>query len=156
MNNDIDKQEKLDATFINIATELANLSKCVSHHVGCVIVKDGRIVSTGYNGTPSGYIECHQVHETCKDGHREWSAQYEIHAEMNAILFAARNGVSVQGSTLYSTLQPCWQCSKNIIQSGVKTIIYKEKYGRLLEQQEEINNFLQSNQVVIKQLRKPV
>ena len=86
-----------DEIFLNIAKEIAKGSKCVSIHVGCVIEKNNRILSTGYNGTPSGYMNCHDhwkgeyTHE-----HHEWSIKYEIHAEMNALLWAARNGISVE------------------------------------------------------------
>ncbi|MBT5323050.1 MAG: dCMP deaminase, partial [Campylobacteraceae bacterium] len=86
-----------DRNFINIAKELATASKCVSKQVGAVIVKDGRILSTGYNGTPPGHTNCcdHWNGKYTKD-HHEWSKTYEIHAEMNAIIWAAREGISIE------------------------------------------------------------
>ena len=93
-----------DTNFINIAKELATASKCVSKQVGAVIVKDGRILSTGYNGTPAGFINCcdHWNNEYTAE-HHEWSKTYEIHAEMNAIIWAAREGISIEGATIYVT-----------------------------------------------------
>lgn len=143
--------DKHNRVFLQIASSLGSLSKCVSKQVGCVIVRDGRIVSTGYNGTPMGYTNCHDVHKHAGDVHSEWSLKYEIHAEMNALLFAAKNGVSVEGGILYCTLQPCWQCSKNIVQSGIKNIMFRDRYERI-DDYDEICRFLTENQVVIKQV----
>jgi dCMP deaminase len=118
-----------DKNFMKIAEEIANASNCVSRHVGAVIVKDGRVISTGYNGTPKGYMNCseHWNNEYTKD-HHEWSLLHEIHAEMNAIIWAARTGISIEGSTLYCTTEPCSECSKNLIASGVTRIVWKDKY----------------------------
>ncbi|MCD5382625.1 deaminase [Candidatus Gracilibacteria bacterium] len=121
-----------DKNFLKIAQEISTGSKCVSKQVGAVIVKDNRILSTGYNGTPSGYINCcdYWKGEYTKD-HHDWSLKYEIHAEMNAILWAARNGVEIEGSTIYCTLEPCFQCTKNILASGIKKIVYSKKYDKM-------------------------
>jgi len=118
-----------DKNFINIAEEISQASKCISKQVGCVIVKEGRILSTGYNGTPKGFTNCntHWNNEYTKD-HHEWSKTYEIHAEMNAIIWAARQGISIEDSTLYCTFEPCSECSKNIIAAGIKRIVFKHKY----------------------------
>ncbi|MDD2871014.1 MAG: deaminase [Candidatus Gracilibacteria bacterium] len=118
-----------DINFINIAYEIATGSKCVSKHTGAVIVKENRILSTGYNGTPAGYINCDEYWkgEYTKD-HHDWSYKYEIHAEMNALIWAARNGIKIEGATLYSTYQPCFDCTRAIIAAGIKKIVYKEKY----------------------------
>lgn len=118
-----------DRSFINIAKEIALASNCVSRKVGAVIVNDGRIISTGYNGTPKGYVNCsqHWNGEYTKD-HHEWSLLHEIHAEMNAIIWAARKGISIEGATLYCTTEPCSECSKNLTASGIKRIVYVENY----------------------------
>lgn len=140
-----------DKNFIKIATELATASKCVSKQVGAVIVKDGRILSTGYNGTPSGFINCneHWKGEYTSE-HHEWSKTYEIHAEMNAIIWAARKGISIEGATIYVTLEPCSECSKNLIASGIKRIVFAKEYEHTHSQ--TITAFLKSNGVTIEKL----
>jgi len=140
-----------DRSFINIAKEIAKASKCVSKQVGAVIVKDGRILSTGYNGTPTGYINCSEYwkNEYTKD-HHEWSKTYEIHAEMNAIIWAARKGIAIEGGTIYVTLEPCSQCSKNLIASGIKRIVYEKSYEYTNSQ--IISKFLKDNGVIIEQI----
>ena len=110
-----------DRSFINIAKEIAKASKCVSKQVGAVIVKDGRILSTGYNGTPAGYKNCteHWNGEYTKD-HHEWSKTYEIHAEMNAIIWAARKGISIEGATIYVTLEAYEHTNSEVISKFIK------------------------------------
>lgn len=134
-----------DKVFLNIAEEIASASKCVSKKVGSVIVKDGRILSSGYNGTPSGYPNCSDHwNGQWTENHHEWSKEYEIHAEMNAIIWAARKGISIEGATIYATLQPCSQCTKNIIASGITKIVYRKSYehnnSKILEQFIKDNN----------------
>lgn len=140
-----------DTNFIKIATELATASKCVSKQVGAVIVKDGRILSTGYNGTPAGFTNCndHWKGEYTSD-HHEWSKTYEIHAEMNAIIWAARKGISIEGATIYVTLEPCSECSKNLIASGIKRIVYAKEYEHT--HSSTISKFLEDNGVRIEKL----
>lgn len=141
-----------DKSFINIAKEIAKASKCVSKQVGAVIVKDGRILSTGYNGTPPGYQNCcdYWNGEYTKD-HHEWSKKYEIHAEMNAIIWAARNGIQIEGSTIYSTYEPCSECSKNIIASGIKEIVYLKEYEHL--NKEEIDKLISDCGIIKRQIK---
>lgn len=140
-----------DKNFINIAKEISSASKCVSKKVGAVIVKEGRILSTGYNGTPAGYTNCseHWDNEYTSE-HHEWSKTYEIHAEMNAIIWAARKGISIEDATIYVTLEPCADCSKNIIASGIKRIVYEKAYEH--NHSEIISKFIKDNGVVIEQL----
>ena len=140
-----------DKNFLNIAKELSFASKCVSKQVGAVIVKDGRILSTGYNGTPAGYINCseHWKDEYTKD-HHDWSKTYEIHAEMNAIIWAARKGISIEGATIYVTLEPCSECSKNLIASGIKRIVYEKSYEHT--NSSVVSKFLKDNGVKIEQI----
>jgi dCMP deaminase len=117
------KQQKLDKTFINIAKEVGTLSHCTRSKVGAVLVKDGNVISFGYNGTPAGMDNGCEENNVTKDE--------VIHAEMNAILKAAKSGNSVEGSTLYLTLSPCKECSKLILQSGVKKVVYLNTYRNL-------------------------
>jgi len=140
-----------DQNFINIAKEIASASKCVSKQVGAVIVKNGRILSTGYNGTPPGYANCSDYWDGkyTKD-HHEWSKTYEIHAEMNAIIWAAREGISIDGATIYVTLEPCSDCSKNLIASGIKRIVYDKSYEHT--NSDVVTKFIQDNNVIIEKL----
>ena len=141
-----------DKNFINIALELATASKCVSKQVGAVIVKDGRILSTGYNGTPAGFMNCNEYWKgKYTSQHHEWSKTYEIHAEMNAIIWAARKGISIEGASIFVTLEPCSECSKNLIASGIKRIVYAKSYEHT--HSDTISKFLEDNGVSIEQLR---
>ena len=117
------KQLKLDEVFINIAKEIGTLSHCTRSKVGAVLVKDGNVISFGYNGTPAGMDNGCEENNVTKDE--------VIHAEMNAILKAAKSGNAVDGSTLYLSLSPCQNCCKLIIQSGIKRVVYLEGYRDL-------------------------
>lgn len=133
-----------DFVFMQIARTLSGLSKCVSKKVGCVIVKDRRMICAGYNGTPSGHVNCNHVFDPDNFNrikHHDFSERFEIHAEMNAINFAAKEGISVKGTTLYTTLQPCTQCVKNLIQTGIKKIVFSDVYD-LSGWDDEIVDFL--------------
>lgn len=112
----------LDITYLKMAIEWSKLSYCVRRKVGSLIVKNGMIISDGYNGTPSKYISniCEDENNTTK-----W---YTLHSEANAILKCAKYGGSCDGATLYTTLSPCKECCKLIIQSGIKRVVYIEKY----------------------------
>ena len=118
-----------DKNFINIAYEISSWSNCVSRQTGAVIVRDNRILSTWYNWTPAWYINCKDYWkwEYTKD-HHDWSYKYEIHAEMNALIWAAKNWIKIDGSVLYSTYQPCFDCTRAAIAAWIKKIVYKEKY----------------------------
>ena len=111
---------KWDKFFIDTVINVAKLSTCYKYQVGCLIVKDKRIISIGYNGTPSGW-------EHCVDK-RDLHSKYEIHAEMNAIGFAVRNGISTTGSEMYLTHLPCFSCAKLIVASGITKVIYIDDY----------------------------
>lgn len=116
----MDKQNRYDLAYINMATEWSKLSHCSRKQVGALIVKDGMIISDGYNGTPTGF------ENNCElDGLTKW---YVIHGEANAILKCARHGQSCDGATLYQTHSPCKDCSKLILQSGIKRLVYREDY----------------------------
>lgn len=105
-----------------MAKEWANLSYCKRKQVGALIVKDRMIISDGYNGTPSGF------ENRCEDesGNTQW---YVLHAEANAILKLARSTQSAKDATLYLTLSPCKECSKLILQAGIKKIVYIDDYS---------------------------
>ena len=135
--------ESWDKSFSHIAKMFANHSSCVKRKVGAILVKDLRIISIGYNGTPSGFVNCDDVFtHSNEDGivkgkgihnvkimnHHEFSERYEIHAEQNCIAFAAKNGISTDGCTLYTTTAPCAQCAKLIIASGIKRVVYYDVY----------------------------
>jgi len=125
--------------YMNIAKEVAKLSHCMSFQVGCVLVKDGRIISTGYNGTPVGYLNCDDIFskETFdREKHHEFSETFELHAELNAILYAAKAGVAIDNSIMYTTLHPCNDCLKMICNSGIKTIYYKDEYDKFSDSKE--------------------
>ena len=130
----MNKQQKLDKTFINIAKEVGALSHCTRSKVGAVLVKDGNVISFGYNGTPAGMDNACEENNVTKDE--------VIHAEMNAILKAAKSGNAVDGSTLYLSLSPCQNCCKLIIQSGIKRVVYLEGY-RDLKPIEFLSKFIQ-------------
>jgi dCMP deaminase len=131
------KQKILDRVFINIAKETSTLSHCVRSKVGAVLVKDGNIISFGYNGTPAG------MDNTCEKD--DVTLPHVIHGEVNAILKAAKTGNSVDGSTLYLTLSPCLDCSKLILQSGIKRVVYLNQY-RNLEGVNFLKQFIQVDQ----------
>ena len=116
-----EKQLKYDKAYLKMALEWAKLSYCSRKQVGALIVKDRMIISDGYNGTPSGF---ENVCET-DSGHTKW---YVLHAEANAILKVARSNQSTEGATLYQTLSPCKDCSKLIHQSGIKRVVFIDKY----------------------------
>lgn len=121
-----------DVYFMDIADLVSKRSTCLRRSVGAVLVKDRRILATGYNGAPSGLKHCLDIgclreqlgvpsgerHELCRG----------LHAEQNAIIQAALHGVSVNGSTLYCTNQPCIICAKMIINAGIVSIVIKEGY----------------------------
>jgi len=115
------KQTKYDQAYLRMASEWAKLSYCDRKKVGAIIVKDNMIISDGYNGTPSGYKNCCEN----SDGDTEW---FVLHAEANAILKVAKSTQTAENSTLYITLSPCKQCSKLIIQSGIKRVVYRDEY----------------------------
>ena len=126
---------KWDKRFVEMARVIASWASCYNDNrqVGAIIVKDKRIITTGYNGAPSGVVSCKDKgycirrklgiasgthHELC----------YGTHAEQNAIIQAARLGIAIEGATLYCTHQPCGICAKMIINAGIKRVIYENGY----------------------------
>ena len=108
-------------TFLDLARKIGDNSKCCRAKVGAILVKDNRIISTGYNGKPSGWNDeaCAGDCNGCKE---------TIHAEVNAIVFAAKNGMSTKNCVLYVTHSPCEHCCLSIIQAGIKTVFFEELY----------------------------
>ncbi|WP_199733843.1 dCMP deaminase family protein [Alloprevotella sp. OH1205_COT-284] len=117
----MDKQEALDLRYLKMAKIWAENSYCIRRQVGALIVKNKMIISDGYNGTPSGF------ENVCED--REGLTHpYVLHAEANAITKIARSGNNSDGATLYVTDEPCIECSKLIIQAGIKRVVYSREY----------------------------
>ena len=120
----------LDKYFMEIAEVVAKRSTCLHHKVGAVLVRDGQILTTGYNGAPSKIAHCIEL-GCARDG-IESGTRHElcraVHAEQNAIIQAALHGVCTKGATLYCTHQPCILCAKMIINAGVKRVCYGKDY----------------------------
>ena len=116
-----DKQNRYDKAYLRLALSWAQLSHCSRKKVGAIIVKDSIIISDGYNGTPAGFTNC------CEDqnGDTHW---YVLHAEANAILKVARSTNDCSGATLFITLSPCKDCSKLVLQAGIKRVVYMMEY----------------------------
>lgn len=114
-------QKKLDCAYMCMADTIASLSRDARHQVGAVIVTKNGVVLTGYNGMPSGMSNVNQG----EDGQ---TLPTVIHSELNCILKAAKEGVSVVGGTLYVTLSPCLQCAAMIIQAGVERVVWLRPY----------------------------
>ena len=113
-----------DEYFMNIAKEVASRSTCDRKFVGAVIVRDKTILSTGYNGSIRKLEHCHEAGHMMENGH----CVATIHAEANAILQAAKNGVRIDEATIYTTASPCWPCFKMIANTGMRRICYGEFY----------------------------
>ena len=113
--------EKFDERYIEMASVWAKNSYCKRRQVGALLVKDRMIISDGYNGTPSGF------ENVCEDENGV-TKPYVLHAEANAITKVAKSGNSSAGATLYVTASPCMECSKLIIQSGIKRVVYRDEY----------------------------
>ena len=121
-----------DEYFMTLANQVATRTTCVRRGVGCVLVRDKRILATGYNGAPTGLRHCYETgclrqqlnvpsgqnHELCR----------ALHAEQNALIQAARYGISVEGATLYVNTQPCVLCAKMIINAGIVEVVYQNPY----------------------------
>lgn len=120
-----------DDIYMELAVNLARRSHCIKRHVGAVLTRDTRIISIGYNGPPSGTHNCDE----------EWpgagcprdskgGCSLAIHAEQNAILYAVKNNMSVDGATLYITLSPCLACARIIFSMGIRKVLYLNSYAK--------------------------
>src|SRR5579872_4206736 len=113
-----------DQYFMDIARQVASRATCDRKHVGALLVRDRIILSTGYNGSIRGLAHCDEVGHMMENGH----CVATVHAEANAIIQAAKNGVAIDGSTIYTTASPCWPCFKLIANAGIGRIVYGEFY----------------------------
>ena len=122
---------------MNIARVVSSRSTCDRKFVGAVIVRDKTILSTGYNGSIRGMPHCSEVGHMMEEGH----CVATIHAESNAILQAAKNGVSIDESSIYVTASPCWNCFKQVANSGIRRIVYGEFYrdNRIFDVAKQLN-----------------
>lgn len=120
INIDADKQSILDRRYLRMAGIWSENSYCKRRQVGALIVRDNMIISDGYNGTPSGFPN------VCEENNVTFP--YVLHAEANAITKVARSNNSSDGATLYVTASPCMECSKLIIQSGIKRVVFSDLY----------------------------
>jgi len=115
---------------MELAVNLAKKSHCVKAQVGAVLSKDTRIVSLGYNGPPAGTHNCDiEWPETGCPRDRKGGCSLALHAEANAILYAAKNQITLEGATLYITLSPCLPCARIIYTTGIKRVVYKDSYA---------------------------
>jgi dCMP deaminase len=121
--NSSSKQKEFDKRYLQMARIWAQNSYCKRRQVGAIIVKARMIISDGYNGTPEGF------ENICEDEENR-TKPYVLHAEANAITKVAKSNNSSEGSTLYVTTSPCMECSKLIIQSGIKKVVFSELYNR--------------------------
>lgn len=137
------KQLRYDKAYLRMAQTWSELSHCKRKSVGAIIVKEGMIISDGYNGTPSGFDNC------CENdaGETHW---YVLHAEANAILKVAKSSHNCQGATLYLTLSPCKDCSKLVLQAGIERVVFMNGY-----KDESGIGFLREAGVEIVQIEKP-
>ena len=131
------KQRALDVRYLQMACVWATNSYCKRRQVGALLVKGHRIISDGYNGTPSGFENC------CEDEEGK-TLSHVLHAEANAITKVAKSSNSSEGATLYCTCAPCLECSKLIIQAGIERVVYFDRYRK----QEGIN-LLEEAKIVI-------
>ncbi|MDD5669359.1 MAG: dCMP deaminase family protein [Candidatus Omnitrophica bacterium] len=147
------KRISWDSYFLQIAHLVAQRSTCIRRHVGAVLVKDKRILATGYNGAPSGLKHCSEVgclreklkipsgqrHELCRG----------LHAEQNAIIQASLHGIPIQGSTIYITNQPCIICAKMLINAGIVSVVILDGYPDKMAM-----DFLKQAKIKIKTVKK--
>lgn len=131
MKNRISKQQY----YFSIAFTVAKRSTCLRREIGAILVKDDTIIATGFNGAPAGLEHCTETtcvrteqnipsgekHELCR----------AVHAEQNVICQAAKNGISIKGSTLYSTTAPCVICAKMIVNAGISTVVFSSNYANV-------------------------
>ncbi len=122
-NNNKEKQALLDQRYLKMASVWAQNSYCKRRQVGALLVKDKMIISDGYNGTPSGF------ENNCEDENNT-TFPYVLHAEANAITKVAKSNNSSDGATLYVTSSPCLECSKLIIQAGIKRVVFYDNYHK--------------------------
>ena len=117
-----------DKYFLALARVVASRSTCAKRKVGAVIVKDKQVLSTGYVGAPSGMLDCFEVGVCARNQHGDRLYCVSVHAEMNAIVFAGKQGININGATLYTTLEPCPVCLKLAYQAGIREVVFEDSY----------------------------
>jgi len=121
---------EFDDIYMELAVKIAQRSHCIKRHVGAVLAKETRIVSVGYNGPPAGTHNCdEEFPETGCALDSKGSCSLAIHAEQNAILYAAKNKVNIKGCTLYVSLSPCLSCARIIYTMGISRVVYLNSYA---------------------------
>lgn len=152
------RQKHLD--YLKIAAQMSTMSKCQSVQVACLFVRENRIISTGINGTPAGFKNCDwffdkntvKQHDSVRTEHHIFSDDTEIHAEMNAIIHAAKEGISLKNCALYCTVEPCNNCVKHLVALGIKDVFYTNSYDIL--ELNEYNKLIRKEINITKMLRK--
>ncbi|MGB0165843.1 MAG: deoxycytidylate deaminase, partial [Luteibaculum sp.] len=137
------KQDRFDRAYLRMAEVWGELSHCRRKKVGALIVKDGMIISDGFNGTPSGFPN------DCEDENYE-THWYVLHAEANAITKVAKSTNNAKNATLYITLSPCMECCKLILQTGIKRVVYSRQYRNVVGLE-----ILREAGIIIKQIENP-
>ena len=119
------KRISMHKYFMDIADKVSERGTCDRKKVGCILVKDKRIIATGYNGSISGSDHCDDVGHLMEEGH----CIRTVHAEINALAQCAKYGMSCDGSICYCNTFPCWECFKAMVNAGVKQVYYKDSYA---------------------------
>jgi len=144
-----------DAYYLGIARAVAARASCSRRQVGAVIVVDNAIIATGYNGTPIGVKNCNEGGCPRCASEAPTGAGYDacicVHAEQNAIVFAARHGNATQGGVLYTTLRPCFGCAKEAIQAGIRRIVFAEPFAYEEELEEVYRRLIEESGMVLAQ-----
>lgn len=126
------KRPEWDEYFMQVADVVATRSTCLRRNIGAVIVRDKRILATGYNGAPTGLPHCSEIGCIKERLHIPSGERQELcralHAEQNAIVQAARYGTVIEGASIYTTTEPCSMCAKMIISAGIRRVVYREEY----------------------------
>lgn len=138
------KRVEWDTFYMRQAYQWACQSTCAKHKTGCVIVREGRVVCSGFNGAPSGMMHCEDYwsqqedaknedfyqSEDFKKSHRQWSLTHEMHGETNALLFASKHGIKLKDSIMYSYMEPCERCALSIKSAGISKVFFtKDHHG---------------------------
>lgn len=148
----IDRIER-DEMYMQIALVVSQRSTCLSRHVGAVLIKDGHIISTGYNGAPKGVKNCFEKGmciRKSKESGKKLEYCMAAHAESNAIAQAAYQGIKTEGATLYCMYSPCSFCAKIIINAGIKEFVYIEEYTDLLGM-----DMLKETKIILRKIKHP-
>ncbi|MGG6449299.1 deoxycytidylate deaminase [Pseudobacillus badius] len=125
VSKELSRVEQWHDYFMGIAEKASEMATCDRLHVGCVIVKDKRVIATGFNGSICGHAHCDDVGHLYND---EGRCIRTVHAEQNAILDCARRGVATDGAVAYCTHEPCEHCTRSLVQAGIKAVYFKHRY----------------------------